>query len=48
MEFTPSLAPFVPWTNVLGVVLVPGVDGPMSAVDTNDIPGGFYRIKMTQ
>ena len=48
MEFTPSLVPFVSWSNVPGVVLVPGVDGMMSAKHTNGVSKGFYRVRMTQ
>lgn len=48
LQFTPSLAPLVPWSNVLGNVLIPGVDGSMSTKDTNNFPHGFYRVRMTR
>lgn len=48
LEFTPALVPLVPWSAVAGAVLVPGVNGPMSAIHTNDIPAGFYRVIITQ
>ena len=49
VEYTPSLAPLVPWSNLMGYGDAPGVDGPMSATDTNN-PGteGFYRVRMTR
>lgn len=47
VESTPSLAPLVPWSNLLEHVHVAGWDGTMSA--TNDSVGDvhrFYRVKM--
>ncbi|MEI7900942.1 MAG: Ig-like domain-containing protein [bacterium] len=48
LEFTPSLAPLVPWSNVLGYVRIPGLDGTMFAKDTNDVSCKFYRVRMTR
>ena len=49
VQSSPSLFPCADWSNLPGYVGVPGLDGMMSATDTN---GGtqrlFYRIMMTR
>ncbi|MEI7899596.1 MAG: Ig-like domain-containing protein, partial [bacterium] len=46
---TPSLSPLVPWSNLVSYVDKPGVNGPMSATDTNSLSKArFYRVKMNQ
>ena len=49
VEFTPSILPFVPWLELASYTNVHGVDGAMSATDTNvAAETKFYRIKLTR
>jgi hypothetical protein len=46
VEFTLSLAPLVPWTNLPGCVSITGVNGLMNVTDTNPAAATrFYRVK---
>lgn len=47
LEYTPALDPSASWTRLSGVGSLPGVDGLMSAMDTNALTRGFYRVRMT-
>jgi hypothetical protein len=45
----PYLYPYVAWSNLTGYVDIPGVNGTMSAIDTNAVSQyRFYRIFMHQ
>ena len=48
VEYTPSLLPPAPWTNLPGFIQTQGVDGVMSATDTVTSAQNFYRVKMSQ
>lgn len=47
-QFTPSLAPLVPWSNLRGCINIPGSNATMSARDTNEAAKGYYRVGMSR